>query len=507
MSGIAHKVEEVAHKHLHSGEPGTTGRENFEVPSNAQGTHQQHSGQHGLGSGLTGNHGNNQGLSGNNAGVGSGLTGNNHGLTGNHNNTTGAGLTGNHGLVNQHDSGLTGNHGLTGNNTHNTGLTGSDNTHNSSGLTGNHGSSSTGTDHSGILGNSKTQDVGSGVPTGGLTGNHGNNNNHGLSSESTARSDLGQTGAHGTDHNNAGKPSMMEKVKDAVGMNKHDNTHNTHDNTHGTHGSHNPTGTGSGLNTLSSGQNTTSTGLTGSSGHSTGQGIGGHDNHATQNTAAALGAGSLAGGNHNSHASGLGHNTGSSHTGTGLGSNSGLGHNTGSDHNRVGELSQDAHRYESTGASGPTTHGAAGTDRFDTGKHHNTTGTGLTGTTDHGLHEGHGREEKGTGGIGGLLTTTDKDFLGNRDRIAKDGAYVDTDKYAQQNTSGPGGNSALTGREGTTSANPVAQAQAHGANVGPNAGHQSGLSHGAAGTGVADVDEHGNPKKKGIVEKIKDAIM
>lgn len=104
---------------------------------------------------------------------------------------------------------------------------------------------------------------------------------------------------------------MMEKVKDAVGMNKHDNTH---DNTHGAHGSHSTTGTGSGLNTLSSGQNTTSTGLTGSSGHSTGQGIGGHDNvsvcsapresstdvqHATQNTAAALGAGSLAGGNHN----------------------------------------------------------------------------------------------------------------------------------------------------------------------------------------------------------------
>lgn len=104
------------------------------------------------------------------------------------------------------------------------------------------------------------------------------------------------------------------------------------------------------------------------------------------------------------------------------------------------------------------------------------------------------------------LGTSDKDFLSNRDRIATGGAYNDDNAHFKSNTSGPGGNSALTGREGTLENNPVAQAQSRGENAGATAGG-AGLSHGGQGVGVHEgVDEHGNTQKKGILEKVKEAL-
>ena len=108
-----------------------------------------------------------------------------------------------------------------------------------------------------------------------------------------------------------------------------------------------------------------------------------------------------------------------------------------------------------------------------------------------------------------------------------DGAYSDTHGAFQSNTSGPGGNTALTGREGTAAKNPVAQAAGRtGTDPTEPVGDQlrttrisdpatstegrtdvSGQGQGAGGaTHTGEVDEHGNPPKMGITEKIKQFI-
>jgi hypothetical protein len=96
------------------------------------------------------------------------------------------------------------------------------------------------------------------------------------------------------------------------------------------------------------------------------------------------------------------------------------------------------------------------------------------------------------------LNTTDKEFFG-RDRTGPaGGAYGDETGAFKGNTSGPGGNTALTGREGNQENNPVAQAKSQ-------AGKDVDDVHGAGShAGTATHDTH---EKKGIVEKIKDAIL
>jgi len=80
------------------------------------------------------------------------------------------------------------------------------------------------------------------------------------------------------------------------------------------------------------------------------------------------------------------------------------------------------------------------------------------------------------------LGTKDSEFTANPSRTGK-GAYTDDDARYKTNTDGPSGHSALTGREGTTEHNPVAQTK--------------GNEH---GTGA---NEH---EKKGLVEKVKEVF-
>jgi len=192
--------------------------------------------------------------------------------------------------------------------------------------------------------------------------------------------------------------------------------------------------------------------------------------------------------------------------GAGLGSGAGLGagsaqnQNFGAEHSsvhhgdsygsrgsgidRTGNLDQDAHKYESTGAGGPTTGGAANTDKFDTDRS-GATGNSY-GATDSYPDLEHTESRKGTGGLKGLLTTKDNEFTANPSRTGK-GAYTDDDAHYKTNTDGPSGHSALTGREGTTEHNPVAQAKTD--------EHGTG-AHGAQGT----------HEKKGLMDKVKDAL-
>ena len=93
------------------------------------------------------------------------------------------------------------------------------------------------------------------------------------------------------------------------------------------------------------------------------------------------------------------------------------------------------------------------------------------------------------------LGTSDKDFT-NRDRKGT-GAYADTHGHFQLNQSGPAGNTALTGREGNPETNPVAQAQARGDNAGTGATRIESRE---------SLDEEGKPKKKGFMEKVKEAL-
>ena len=73
----------------------------------------------------------------------------------------------------------------------------------------------------------------------------------------------------------------------------------------------------------------------------------------------------------------------------------------GSGIDRTGNLDQDAHKYESTGAGGPTTGGAANTDKFDTDRS-GATGNSY-GATDSYPDLEHTESRKGTGGLKGLV--------------------------------------------------------------------------------------------------------
>lgn len=151
----------------------------------------------------------------------------------------------------------------------------------------------------------------------------------------------------------------------------------------------------------------------------------------------------------------------------------------GSGFDKTGNLDQEAHKYESTGAGGPTSSGAANTDKFDTDR------SGATGdsygATDSYPNLEETKSRKGTGGIGGILGTTDKEFTANPSRTGK-GAYNDDDAHFKDNTDGPSGQTALTGREGTTEHNPVAQAKSN----------QHGTGH--------------EGEKKGLMEKVKEVF-
>ncbi|WVQ99195.1 hypothetical protein IAU59_006327 [Kwoniella sp. CBS 9459] len=180
---------------------------------------------------------------------------------------------------------------------------------------------------------------------------------------------------------------------------------------------------------------------------------------------------------------------------------------------RTGNLNQGGALYERTTDQGPVTSGAAGTDRFDSDRHHSsrdTTGSSGPGFTDTAArtgasgHTGQSEtsravEASGANKDGGGLsafTTTDNEFTG-KDRSHKAGnlgAYADTEGPFQGNTSGPGGNTALTGREGNPENNPVARAKSSGETVGDAPSGTS--SH----PGVDESAHH----NKGIVEKIKD---
>jgi hypothetical protein len=74
----------------------------------------------------------------------------------------------------------------------------------------------------------------------------------------------------------------------------------------------------------------------------------------------------------------------------------------GSGLDKTGHLDQDAHKYESTGAGGPTTGGAANTDKFDTDRS-GATGNSY-GATDSYPDLEHTKSRKGTGGIGGIVS-------------------------------------------------------------------------------------------------------
>ncbi|WVF71699.1 hypothetical protein IAT40_006507 [Kwoniella sp. CBS 6097] len=188
---------------------------------------------------------------------------------------------------------------------------------------------------------------------------------------------------------------------------------------------------------------------------------------------------------------------------------------------RTGNLNQGGALYERTTDQGPATSGAAGTDRFDSDRHHSsrdTTGTSGPGFADTAARtgvSGHtGQSEtdravqasganKDGGGLSGL-TTTDDEFTGKSrsHKAGALGAYADTEGPFQGNTSGPGGNTALTGREGNPENNPVARAQSSGQTVG-DAPHGTSTRPGVDETAHHDTATH---EKKGIIEKIKEAF-
>ncbi|OWZ74425.1 hypothetical protein AYX14_00072 [Cryptococcus neoformans] len=198
---------------------------------------------------------------------------------------------------------------------------------------------------------------------------------------------------------------------------------------------------------------------------------------------AGAGAGAAALGHHENKHTGSGHTGSHSHDtsgnhGVGTSDSYGSGIPSALDKNRstagagardsrdrTGHLEEGAALYERSTDRGPVTGGAANTDKFDTDKPRNT--SGLTG---HGTGKSHnydgttsrtaphsGTEDPNkqqSGGAAGIFATSDKDFTSNTDRIGK-GAYHDDQGLFKDNTSGPGGRSALTGREGNYERNPI----------------------------------------------------
>ncbi|KAL7421503.1 hypothetical protein Q5752_003272 [Cryptotrichosporon argae] len=153
---------------------------------------------------------------------------------------------------------------------------------------------------------------------------------------------------------------------------------------------------------------------------------------------------------------------------------------------RVGHLDQNLSQYERTGEHGPSTTGAAGTDRFDTdriGRH----GTGGIATGEPGASAQQQTDSQAK--AASILTTSDTEFANRKPGSnigSKFDAYRDDNAAFQNNTSGPDGRTALTGREGTTEKNPVAQAKSH-------------------ETGADTTTTH-EGEKPGLIQKIKDML-
>lgn len=103
-----------------------------------------------------------------------------------------------------------------------------------------------------------------------------------------------------------------------------------------------------------------------------------------------------------------------------------------------------------------------------------------------------------------MFGTADKEFTGeSRGTGPAAGAYTDDKGHFKVNTDGPGGNTALTGREGTAENNPVAQAQAK---AGDTVGSGSNSATATPSKGASTASQAGSEKKKGIFQKIKDAL-
>jgi hypothetical protein len=89
----------------------------------------------------------------------------------------------------------------------------------------------------------------------------------------------------------------------------------------------------------------------------------------------------------------------------------------GSGFDKTGNLDQEAHKYESTGAGGPTSSGAANTDKFDTDR------SGATGdsygATDSYPNLEETKSRKGTGGIGGIVCPCIHLYIRNADITAR----------------------------------------------------------------------------------------
>ncbi|ORY32610.1 hypothetical protein BCR39DRAFT_523119 [Naematelia encephala] len=293
---------------------------------------------------------------------------------------------------------------------------------------------------------------------------------------------LTQTGGEGGVHGTGGLSSGVgsEVVGSGEGHHGHHHHHHHSKENEGNFASGTGSNTGLGVGETATGGNAAGTGgayaeerrlgdrggaFDVNSGGFTGTGSGGYSNTGSSGIdSATLGSGAAAG-----------------YGGSGVGQE-GHSHHHGHHHHqdRVGNEGQNEALYEGSN-TGPVTGGAANTDKFDTDKNR---GSGVGYDTSNDTTER--AQGKGTGGILGVLGTSDKDFTG-RDRLGQSGSSAYTDDHAKfsGNTTGPGG-SALTGREGNINNNPVAQAKSR-----------------AEGTSTTNAEEE--PHKKGLMEKIKDA--
>ncbi|KAK4684457.1 hypothetical protein P7C73_g5720, partial [Tremellales sp. Uapishka_1] len=166
---------------------------------------------------------------------------------------------------------------------------------------------------------------------------------------------------------------------------------------------------------------------------------------------------------------------------------------------RVGDLEQNMSNYETTGSRGPTTEGAAGTDRFDVDR--SSSGAPGYGNESYIEQPGQtGQKSSAVEGVRSAFTTSDKEFT-NRGETGT-GAYQDTDRTFNSNTSGPGGNSALTGREGNFEKNPVSGVT--GGTDTSNTG--SGVTGNSSVRNDVNAAKHDETSEGGLMGKIKHAL-
>ncbi|WVO22308.1 uncharacterized protein IAS62_003638 [Cryptococcus decagattii] len=259
--------------------------------------------------------------------------------------------------------------------------------------------------------------------------------------------------------------------------------------------------------------------------YGTGSHTGSHHTGAAATGAAAAGTGAALGHHEGKHA-GSGHTGSHSHGasgnhgvgtndsyGSGLPSslNPSVGAGSRDNRDRTGHLEEGAALYERSTDHGPVTGGAPNTDMFDTDKPRHT--SGLTG---HGTGKTHnydgtnpqnasfsGSEDpdkQQSGGAAGIFATSAKDLTCNTDRIGK-GAYHDDKGIFKDNISGPGGRSALTGREGNYATNPVSGIEGAGQKHG-GAAHEAERAENKLGGGHSTTGANVNPSSsQGIADR------